>query len=231
MAFSGRAHELENDLGVLLAMQGKFDAAQEAFERGLRSHPGDLPLQINRALIEADLGRPEIALDQLTALTEKNPTDFDCLGNLSSLLLETGRKEKSLKVARRMCTQAPFDPRGYYLSGRALYEQDRYEDAEEALERAARLDPFQVDTLIALGLCHAAVGRRRECVQVLERARSLAPNDPDVLYNLGLAYEDAASEGGGHPSIDSAIALYRRVLDLAPTYKAARDRLDALEEP
>ena len=88
-----------------------------------------------------------------------------------------------------------------------------------------------MDTLIALGLCHAALGRRRECVQVLERARSLAPNDPEVLYNLGLAYEDAASESGGSPGIDDAIALYRRVLELAPTYKAARDRLDALEEP
>jgi tetratricopeptide (TPR) repeat protein len=97
------------------------------------------------------------------------------------------------------------------------------------LDRAARLDPVQVDTLITLGLCYAALGRRRECVQALQRARSLAPNDPDVLYNLGLAYEDAAEGEDGQTAYNQAAALYRRVLELAPAYKAARERLDALE--
>jgi hypothetical protein len=50
-----------------------------------------------------------------------------------------------------------------------------------------------------------------------------------MLYNLGLAYEDAASEGRGSPSLDDAIALYHRVLELAPEYRAARARLKALE--
>jgi tetratricopeptide (TPR) repeat protein len=125
---------------------------------------------------------------------------------------------------------APFDPRGYYLAGRALYELQRYQEAQEVLDRAARLDPFQVDTLIALGLCYAGLGRRADCVQILERARGLAPNDPDVLFNLGLAYEDAAAAAGGETDTrDDAVALYRRVLELAPTYQAARERLDALE--
>jgi tetratricopeptide (TPR) repeat protein len=63
-------------------------------------------------------------------------------------------------------------------------------------------------------------------VRVLQRARGLAPNDPDVLFNLGLAYEDAAGElGSGR---QDAIALYQRVLELAPTYQAARERLDAM---
>ncbi|MBE3069361.1 MAG: tetratricopeptide repeat protein, partial [Planctomycetes bacterium] len=136
MAFSGRTHELENDLGVLLAMQGKFDEAREAFDRGLESHPEDLPLLINRALIEADLGRHEAALDQLTALAEKHPADLDVLGNLASVMMENRQVEQSLQVATRMCEIAPFDPRGFYLTGRALYDLSRFEEALKALDQA-----------------------------------------------------------------------------------------------
>ena len=237
MAFSGRAHELENDLGILLAIQGKFREARDAFERGLARRPEDLPLRINQALIEADLGRRDLALEQLGRIARDNPDNLDALGNLASVLLEAGQVEPSLAVAERMCRLAPFDPRGYYLTGRALYDLDRYDEAEQALDRASRLDPTQVDTAIALGMCYAALGRPADCLRVFERARRLAPNDPDVLFNLGLAYEDAAAigrdgapetAGNGTVGTDDAVALYLRVLELAPSYEAARERLEAL---
>ena len=81
-----------------------------------------------------------------------------------------------------------------------------------------------------MGLCYAGLGLRQECVQAFERARGLAPNDPDVLFNLGLAYEDVARRPGWPPPrrpcrIGDAAALYRRVLELAPSYQAAKDRL------
>jgi len=230
MAFSGRAHELQNDLGVLLAVQGKFQEACAAFDRGLAEHPDDVPLQINRALIEADLSRREAALARLSRIATEHPDNLDALGNLASLLMEVGRPEESLVVARRMCRRAPFDPRGYYLTGRALYDLGHYDEAESALDRAQRLDPMQVDTAIALGMCFAALGRPRECQRAFERARRLAPNDPDVLFNLGLAYEDAATAGDGAVTVDDAVALYRRALDLAPTYEPARRRLETLGE-
>ena len=77
-------------------------------------------------------------------------------------------------------------------------------------------------------MCHASLGRPKDCVRAFEQARRLAPNDPDVLYNLGLAYEDVAAAGEGPIGPDEAIALYRRVLELAPSYQAARDRLKGL---
>jgi tetratricopeptide (TPR) repeat protein len=230
MEFSGRAHELENDLGVLMAMQGRFDDARDAFDRGLAGRAEDVPLLVNRALIEADLGHPEEAYRRLAGLSETHPRDLDVLGNLSSILMEMHRTDESLGVSRRMTEQAPYDPRGYYLAGRALYDTSRYDEARAALDRAARLDPMQVDTLISLGLCYGAMGQPQECVQTLERARGLAPNDPDVLYNLGLAYEDVAEGGAAGDAVRSdAAALYRRVLALAPAYQAAKDRLAELE--
>ncbi len=228
MAFSGRSHELQNDLGVLLAIQGKFDEARQAFDRGLAERPDDVPLAVNRALIEADLGRRDAALQRLTAIAAEHPENLDALGNLASVLLEVGRPEESLVVARRMSRRAPFDPRGYYLTGRALYDLGHYEEAEGALDRAARLDPMQVDTSIALGMCYAALGRTEECRRAFEQARRLAPNDPDVLFNLGLAYEDADDDGEGAVSTGDAVALYRRVLRLAPSYDPARRRLGEL---
>ena len=228
MAFSGRSHELENDLGVLYAIQGKFEEARDAFDRGLAERPDDVPLAINRALIEADLGRRKVALARLTEIAAAHPDNLDAQGNLASVLLEVNRPEESLVVARRMCRRAPFDPRGYYLTGRALYDLGHYDDAEGALDRAARLDPLQVDTAIALGMCYAALGRPDDCRRAFERARRLAPNDPDVLFNLGLAYEDAAASSDGAVDLGEAASLYRRVLQLAPGYEAARKRLDAL---
>jgi hypothetical protein len=73
------------------------------------------------------------------------------------------------------------------------------------------------------------MGRDKECARTLEQVRNLARNDPDVLYNLGLAYEEASERSGGKVPAREASALYRRVLELAPTYRAARDRLKAME--
>jgi tetratricopeptide (TPR) repeat protein len=77
-------------------------------------------------------------------------------------------------------------------------------------------------------MCQAALDAPAECLRAFERARRLAPNDPDVLFNLGLAYEDAASVSDGAVDLGEAASLYRRVLELAPGYEAARKRLDAL---
>jgi len=238
MAFSGRAHELENDLGVLLAIQGRFDEARQAFDRGLARRrlsdsslpegEGAIPLRINRALIEADLGRLDEAVARLQALAEAVPSDRDVLGNLASVLLEAGKAGEALEVAQRLCREAPFDARGYYLVGRARYDGGRYAEALEALDRAARLEPAQVDILIAMGMCYAGLGRPEECVRAFKRVRSLSPNNPDVLFNLALAYEEATSVCPAMEGRREAMRLYRRVLDLAPRYESARQRLEAL---
>jgi tetratricopeptide (TPR) repeat protein len=148
--------------------------------------------------------------------------------NLASIQMELGRPAEAIETAERVCRDAPFDARGHYLAGRALYETEAYAEALEHLDRAARLDPRQVDTQIAIGMCQAALDAPAACLRAFERARSLAPNDPDVLFNLGLAYEDAASVSDGAVDLGEAASLYRRVLELAPGYEAARKRLDAL---
>ena len=127
-----------------------------------------------------------------------------------------------------MIDRAPFDLRGYYLMGRAYYDLGRYDEAMKTFDRSLRLEPNQVDTLIALGMCQGAQGRTKECLRSFELARAIAPNDPDVLYNLGLAYEDTAAGAKDARAVHEAVALYQRVLELAPKYQGARERLQAL---
>ena len=68
------------------------------------------------------------------------------------------------------------------------YDDERYEEALELLQRALQLDPRHARGLYYAGLVHLALKQPREAVDSLDKARGLRPTDVNVRFQLGVAY-------------------------------------------
>jgi len=75
---------------------------------------------------------------------------------------------------------------GYYLLGNARSQQERYDLASSAYERALELDPAYADAAANLAVACYMQGRVDEAEEATRRALALQPEDADLHYNLGV---------------------------------------------
>ena len=95
--------------------------------------------------------------------------------------------------------------------GRAARELGRFELAAEHFQRAAELDPDNLEPLLDLAGVRRGQQRDQEAAALLARARELRPRDPAALHTVA---EALRTQG----RVDEAIAGYREVLELDPEF-------------
>jgi cytochrome c-type biogenesis protein CcmH/NrfG len=90
-----------------------------------------------------------------------------------------------------------------------LLAQQRWQEAEEQLQVAVRIDPNNEHAHVNLGSALSAQGRIDEGIAHLEQARALAPGLPETYGLLGEAY---ATQG----SMALALQHFFRAIELLP---------------
>jgi Flp pilus assembly protein TadD len=90
-------------------------------------------------------------------------------------------------------------------------EQARFSEAMSLLDRAVALDPLDVYTWTAVGLCMAQQDLRHEAVKAYEHALSINPDFPQAHFSLGSALERLGD-------LEGARSHFTRALELAPEY-------------
>ena len=70
--------------------------------------------------------------------------------------------------------------------GKAHYEEDRFEEAVQALENSVQLSQDTAPDRVNLGIAYIAQKRYDEAIEQFELARTLDPNLPHIDYNLGI---------------------------------------------
>src|SRR5207249_4273849 len=106
-----------------------------------------------------------------------------------------------LEVARQ---SLPNDARIFRLTGSIQRRQGHWEESTRNLERAAELDPRDIETLQGVALNYWFCRRYAESKPWLARVLAFEPND--VVANVSLAYMDfawKADTGPLHQTIDS----------------------------
>jgi serine/threonine-protein kinase len=106
-----------------------------------------------------------------------------------------------LKVARQ---SLPNDSRIFELTGYIQRRQGRWEEATRNLERAADLDPRNVDILQQIALSYADLRRYAEEKSALDRALAIEPNDAEMKETRASAdFDWKADTHPLHQTIDS----------------------------
>lgn len=75
----------------------------------------------------------------------------------------------------------------YFAQGNSLYQQGRYQEAEEAYRRAIELEPNNADYYSNLGVTYYTLQRMDEAIAAFRTALQHAPSDAALHYLLGAA--------------------------------------------
>ncbi|MEM7605516.1 MAG: tetratricopeptide repeat protein [Myxococcota bacterium] len=138
-------------------------------------------------VILIDRGKSEEAREvlELSANDSMNTSPHLAWGNLGLAQLESGDPEGAIESLREAVTTQPRFCVGYHRLGRAYYELERWDEADQALVLAVEADEVCAD-LPALqnawrlrAEVRAQLGRHSDAVGDLERCVALGPNTED----------------------------------------------------
>ena len=90
-----------------------------------------------------------------------------------------------LEIARRAL---PNDPRLFELTSRILWRRGQQEEGLQNLQRAAELDPRNLDTLQQIAVSYLYLGRYAEAVAALDRAVAIVPDNAETRAVRGAVY-------------------------------------------
>jgi tetratricopeptide (TPR) repeat protein len=201
-----------NNLGALLASEGKLAEAVEHYEAALLTEPNTVATYNNLGLALNGLGKSAEAAEQYRRALQLKPDFVEARYNLGAALAALGRWGEAAQEYAEVVRQAPESSRVHYRYGLALAGAGKNNEAIVQLREAVRLKPDQVDALNLLARLLAASASPSdisEAIASAERAVALTQNqNASALDTLALAY--AASH-----RFDDAADAAQKALELA----------------
>lgn len=166
-------------------------ASIRALEAIVEAQPDMVDARISLSLARADSGDLRGAWADTKAVLEQWPDHPTALSNGGVLARAMGDRQEARRLARRMRTLNPRDPRGYRLEAAVLVDQ---EDAMGVLEVAGAgvaIAPEDPNLRYLLALAEIQEGDPMSGVTHLEAARRLGSEARDIDLWLGLAHQRA----------------------------------------
>jgi Flp pilus assembly protein TadD len=131
-----------------------------------------------------------------------------------ALRLKAGDVAGALGELRVAVQTSPADAEAWALLGNALFEAQRYEEAEKSYRTALELDRGSRPVRRSLAQLAVRRGRLPEAERLLRELAAEAPRDPDVQLALGTLLASRGDLGG-------AKAAFAQALAAAPRHAAA----------
>ncbi|MCC6216375.1 MAG: DUF3857 domain-containing protein [Polyangiaceae bacterium] len=218
------------DVEVLLAeaelaqASPSWRASFPYYDRVLAVAPDDARALRARASLYDQAGLQRTALALLERALERNPRAVGLLGLVTTQLRALGRSTEAAEHEARY-TSLRFDDETVLGNQLALAIARREREAAERwAARLLELDPDGQWSHAAAARAYRAFGQPDRARATYERALALAPEDTATLRALA----DLEGELGRRAE---QLALLRRVLELQPQDKAAREYVEHLVPP
>jgi protein O-mannosyl-transferase len=203
-----------NNLGAVLATQGKLVEAVKHIEQAIRLRPSYAEAQYNLANVLDTEGKWAQAIEHYERAIQLKPAYADAYNNLADVLATEGKTGEAIEVYERAIQLEPGSADANYGLGNALASQGKWAEAIEHYERVIQLEPDSADAYNNLGNVLASEGKMAEAIEHYQRAIQLKPGYDVANYNLGKAL---ATQG----KMAEAIKHYERAIQLNPNYAEA----------
>src|SRR5436190_2270930 len=200
---------------LLLLKEGIVAEATEILERAMSTGPPSYEVAFNLGgayVLKRDWARALTAYD--AALAAK-PDAVEALRQAAGIAEQQGELERSLSYWIRARKLEPNDPGTLLGFGRVCLKMDLLDDAEPALNEAARLRPE--DTVAQYTLAAAKVGKRQfeAAESLLQGLVTKRPDDAQLQYAVGSVFYVQGK-------LAEAAAHLRESLRLQPEQLASR---------
>ncbi|MBO7050320.1 MAG: tetratricopeptide repeat protein [Bacteroidaceae bacterium] len=127
--------------GLARVYQERYTEAADDFRAGLRLDPGNTSLRHNLILCLAKSGKQQDAILAVDTLLASSPRYAPAMAMLSDLLWEQGDSTEALEWVNKALDVNRYDADMIHHRGVMLARMERYEEAEEDLDRSIYLDP------------------------------------------------------------------------------------------
>ena len=131
-------------LGIAQTAAGEKRAALQSYERTLALDPGHVDARNNRGTVLVALGRIGEAIDNNQLLIRQQPFSAQAQFNLGESLIAAGDYPAAVAAYRRALRLSPDNATICLHAGFALSQCERFAEAQQLLDHAAKLDPGQV---------------------------------------------------------------------------------------
>ena len=164
-------------LGILYSAQlGEYDAAIDAFQRGLEHNSGEAFLVASLGSTYARMGRFDEAIASLQQAISLQPDNTFAYSWLSILYLHLKQYDDVIAACQREIELEEAHS-ARRLLGYVYDRLGRYDEAIAQLERSVALEPEDYEARGALARMYRSVGRRQDAYQQYAIASEMADRD------------------------------------------------------
>jgi tetratricopeptide (TPR) repeat protein len=210
--------EWQDDLGAMLARQGRVREAIGHYEQSLRLAP-DLTVahyNLGNALLQTRKV-PE-AIGHYEQALRLKPDFADAHNNLGTALLQSGRVQEAIGHYEQALRINPDLAEAHYDLGAALQKAGQVQEAIDHYDQAVRIKPDYAKAHNDLGTTLMGQGRLTEAISHWERALRIKPDYAEAHNNLGVAL----ARLGKTPE---AVEQFEQTLRIKPDYAEAHYNL------
>jgi tetratricopeptide (TPR) repeat protein len=172
---------------VVLQRQGNLRDAEKAYNRILKTAPGNFDALNLLGAVKAQQGRIGEAHRLFSAAVKVKPRAPQGWANLGQALLGLKRGSEALECLDKARVFAPDDISILSQHANTLLSLGRPGDALAEFQQVLLRDPRHLEARINCGLAQAALGLSEQALAEFDIALALAPGHPIVQFNRGVA--------------------------------------------
>ncbi len=184
--------------------------ARSIFERIRDGHPADWRPYWFLGIIGSVTHDDSLSINSFRKVTELASWNADAWVYLSSVFLERNNFPEVVKILESAAAVVPDDFRVNFLLGVAYSRTGQSEEAVDALQKARRINPKDVDAISQLALVYDGLKRFTESDSLYELALSLSPDNDLVLNNFAYSLADRGVQ------IERALEMSKKALAAKP---------------
>lgn len=200
----------------LASAEAQAKPARQSIEQ-LSPATAKLVVEARGYFSSAEYDKAEAAYQEAVHQDDKN---VPILANLAAIQIERGRLDEAETNIAKALSLTPNDPYSLFVKGNLKFRQAKYDDALEALSRAAKLDPSNAEVQNYLGLTLSEKGLRVPAETALRKAVELDPNYGSAHNNLAVIYLTQQP-----PALELARFHYEKALAAGAPHNAELEKM------
>jgi predicted O-linked N-acetylglucosamine transferase (SPINDLY family) len=171
-------HVVWNNLACAFEKRGRYQEADELYNKALAVLPDDPDYLNNVGLMCRIIGRYEDAEAYLRRAIEVAPDDHKCLANLAGLLTEYGHIEQAEAILKEPLRRSPDNARLWTALGNIHKTAGRPEAARDAYAQAVKLEPDNIDAHLELSTSYSNAMNYQAAYDTLKKVLTIDPKHP-----------------------------------------------------
>jgi tetratricopeptide (TPR) repeat protein len=176
LAYDREMVQTRQNLGILAAMEERFDDAARWYGEALVLDRGSLVLKEGLDRVR-EAGRWLARIPDFERELARGPRDADALCETGNAYWHVGRMKVAEDFYRMALHADPSSARALNNLGAVYWDEGRVKEAIEAYERALKLEPGYEEAMMNLGSVYQGLGDRTKALEWARRALSVKPGN------------------------------------------------------